>query len=418
MRLKAGPGDFRVWEELTFEPAPDGEFYVHILRKEKLDTTRALAIVAREARVDRGDVAFAGLKDRQGQTEQWITIRGRRLEYRGEGIEVRFKGRTRRPLTSKMSRGNRFEIIVRDLGDDDLARLHRRLPVLAHCGYPNYFDDQRFGCLKHGQGFAQRNVLRGEWEEALHRLLARPSRVAITGDIRLKQSLERHWGDWEACAAFSRGPLYGRVFQHLLHQPMDFRGALALLPGRIKLINAYAWQSFVWNRGVSHLLEELLPLDERARLPSEIGDLWSWRHLDRSTEQLVDRLSTPLFAPGAPLGAPRFAAAVRRVLADEGVDPDALAPAVPGMELRTEARPLRVVPRDLNASAPIADRENRGRRSVCLSFGLPRGSYATLLIKCLFEAPRQRHRGARERPPAPWRGRPRRQPDNESTNQP
>ena len=249
MRLKAAPGDFQVREELDYEPAADGEFYVHVLRKEKLDTPRALALVAQEAGVSRGDIAFAGLKDRQGQTEQWITIRGRRFDFRGGGVEVRFKGRTARPLTSKMSRGNHFDIQVRDLGEADVERLLRRLPLIRRCGFPNYFDDQRFGCLKHGQGFAQRNVLRGEWETALHRLLARPSKVALTGDVKLKRLLERHWGDWEACASFSRGPLYGKVFQHLVRRPDDFRGALELMPTRVKLINAYAWQSMVWNRG-------------------------------------------------------------------------------------------------------------------------------------------------------------------------
>jgi tRNA(Glu) U13 pseudouridine synthase TruD len=32
---------------------------------------------------------------------------------------------------------------------------------------PNYFDDQRFGCLRHGQGFPMRSVLLGDHERAL-----------------------------------------------------------------------------------------------------------------------------------------------------------------------------------------------------------------------------------------------------------
>jgi tRNA pseudouridine13 synthase len=406
MRLKVSPGDFRVTEELDWDPAPGGEYYVHVLRKEKLDTPGALALVAREAGVERADIAFAGLKDRQGRTEQWITIRGKRFDYHGEGLDVRFKGRTARPLTSKMSTGNRFEITVRDLGAGDVARVARRLPVIARCGFPNYFDDQRFGCLRHGQGFAQRNVLRGEWETALHRLLARPSRVAISGDVKLKQSLSTHWGDWQRCASIARGPLYGRVFQHLLREPADFRGALALLPTRMKLIHAYAWQSFVWNRATRHLLEELLPRDQQTTITTAAGTLCSWKGLERSTGQLLDRLATPLFAPGAPLGAPRFAAAVRRVLAEEGVDPTGAGEPIPGMELRTEPRTLRVLPRDLRCGEPMPDRHNRGRLAIELSFGLPRGSYATLLVKCLFEQAR-RERGARPRPRTVFR-RPRR----------
>jgi tRNA(Glu) U13 pseudouridine synthase TruD len=76
------------------------------------------------------------------------------------------------------------------------------------------------------------------------------------------------------------------------------------------------------------------------------------------------------------------------------------------MELRTEPRALRVLPRDLRADPPRPDRESRGRLAIDLSFGLPRGSYATLLVKCLLE-PAPRELGERRRPSTVFR-RPRR----------
>ena len=41
MSLKYSPRDFKVRELLEFDPDPAGEFYVHLLRKEKLDTQEA-----------------------------------------------------------------------------------------------------------------------------------------------------------------------------------------------------------------------------------------------------------------------------------------------------------------------------------------------------------------------------------------
>jgi len=46
-----------------------------------------------------------------------------------------------------------------------------------------------------------------------------------------------------------------------------------------------------------------------------------------------------------------------------------------------------VVPEDLAVSAGSADELYPGRQKVALSFFLPRGSYATLLIKRLLLAP-------------------------------
>ena len=151
MRLKTLPGDFRVRESLDYVEDRHGPFFVHRLRKEKLDTLQAIQIVAERARVDRSRIAFAGLKDRQGVTEQWISIEGARVDWRGAGIDVRFVGRSNEPVTSKVSEGNEFAIVVRDLGDDELRTFERRLPQVEQDGFANYFDDQRFACLRHAR---------------------------------------------------------------------------------------------------------------------------------------------------------------------------------------------------------------------------------------------------------------------------
>src|SRR5262245_41057543 len=145
MRLKALPEDFVVTEVLDFERAPDGPYYVHRLRKEKLDTLEALSILTREAGITREDVAFAGLKDRQAETEQWISIKNKRVDIDRRDLQVRFFARSNAPITSKLSSGNQFRIVARDLTLLDVAMVRRNLPALLKAGMPNYFDDQRFG---------------------------------------------------------------------------------------------------------------------------------------------------------------------------------------------------------------------------------------------------------------------------------
>ena len=74
MRLKTTPDDFRVRELLEWEEVPDGDFVVHKLHKEKLSTPEALTMLSRDADVERAKIAYAGLKDRQAVTDQFITI--------------------------------------------------------------------------------------------------------------------------------------------------------------------------------------------------------------------------------------------------------------------------------------------------------------------------------------------------------
>jgi tRNA pseudouridine13 synthase len=382
MRLKVRPEDFRVRELLEYEDDPRGEHYVHLLRKEKLDTVQALTEVARACGVARSDIAFAGLKDRQGVTEQWISVRGRRLELRRRDLQVVFRGRTNRPITSKQSSGNAFEIVLRGLRQRDVERLRARLPNLHESGFPNYFDDQRFGNVKHGQGFILRDVLAGDYESALRKLIAEPSPKAITGDVKLKRILRHKWGDWDACDAIARGPAFRRVFA-ILKSGGDFKAALAALPTRTKLIHAYAYQSYLWNRALSRWLRLELTPAQQTEVWTVLGRLRSWSKLPAAKVARLQRMEAPLFAGDLAGGEPSFRAALDAVLRREEVTVgDCDRAALPGLELKTELRPALLIPGDVELQGPRPDKHADGL-AVKLSFTLPRGAYATMLIKCL-----------------------------------
>lgn len=396
MRLKVAPGDFRVRESLDFVEDRNGPYFIHRLRKEKLDTLEAIRIVAAEARVDRAKIAFAGLKDRQGVTEQWISIEGARLDYRGRGVEVRFFGRSAEPLTSKQSHGNDFAIVVRDLDRRELDTFEARLPEVRRSGFANLFDDQRFACLKHEQGFVMREVLRGRYEKALRDLIAKPSPRAITGDVALKRALAHSWGDWERCKSIARGPIWRRLFEHLIQDPGDFRGALELLPSRQKLIHAFAFQSYLWNRAVDLFLKRRVAAEDQLVVRTLAGQHTSWRSLEAPARAALEAAETPLCGREGPAGDPDFASAMGRVFRDAHLDAESFRThQVSGMVLRQEPRDLVCRPRNLTVSGPDRDERHRGQLKLELRFGLPRGAYATMLVKHLFPSSRPGWHGGR-----------------------
>ncbi|MCC6670762.1 MAG: tRNA pseudouridine(13) synthase TruD [Planctomycetes bacterium] len=406
MRLKVAPEDFQVREVLTFPEHPEGAYFVHRMRKEKLDTMQALQLLVKHTGVSRADIAFAGLKDRQAQTEQWISVRGRRVDIDAPGLEVRCVGRSTEPITSHLSAGNEFRIVVRSLSLFEAARLRRNLPSLLKAGFPNYFDDQRFGCLRHGQGFAMRSLLRGDPERALQRILARPSRVAISGDVRLKRFLQEHWGEWDLLLRVARGPLYRNAFERLAAHPGDFRGALAELPLRLRLIHAFAYQSFLWNRAVSRFLRPMVLERERVELTTEAGTFLGWRYLKEDMVARLRTARTPLWAPDGEGGDPGFRRAMATVLDEDGITEEMVRQhQVPGMIWKEEARPLLVMPGAFQAGALLPDDLAPGFHRITLSFRLPRGAYATMLIKRLFARPPE-PRTDRERPPREFFGPP------------
>ncbi|MBL9079892.1 MAG: tRNA pseudouridine(13) synthase TruD [Planctomycetes bacterium] len=384
MRLKVTPEDFRVRELLEWDEVRDGGFVVHRLRKSKLSTAEALALIARECDVDRSELAYAGLKDRQAVTEQFVTIPRRAVELKLANLQLLPVGSTDRPITSRQSRGNAFEIVVRDLTPAQGSLLRRNLPSLVKTGFPNYFDDQRFGSVRHGQGFPMRNVLRGDFERALQQLIAEPSPVAITGDVKLKRTLQLRWGDWEACARIARGPAYERLFDHLLAQPDDFRGALEFVPLRTRVIHAFAYQSLLWNRAVSRLLRGGVLSAQRLRIATLAGDLMAWKYLAPEREQKLLAMQTPLYGPDGTGGSEPFRRAMSAELEDAGLTrEDFLRNEVPGMVWKEEHRDVLVKPAAVQEVRVGADELHPGRVCAALAFELPRGSYATMLIKRL-----------------------------------
>ena len=95
---------------------------------------------------------------------------------------------------------------------------------------------------------------------------------------------------------------------------------------------------------------------------------------------------------------------MNRVLQREGLRrEDFLTHQVKGMILREEPRRAVVVPSDLSNGPLERDEVHRGRNKLTLTFSLPRGAYATMLIKRLFAGPMFADDGRRHRT-SRWRG--------------
>ena len=386
MRLKQRVGDFRVRELLARDYlGTQGDHRVYRVTKRKLTSDEAARLLADEAGVEAGEVCIAGLKDRQGITIQYMSVaRGREVRLALPELRVETVGFAERALSSAHSLGNAFELTVRALRSADVAQLRMNLPLMRDFGVPDYFDDQRFGNLTHGQGWIYRDLCQGRHEAALRNLLGASSPYDDDRHRRFKEGLARHWGDWRECRDDAgRFGAHHSVFEHLARQPDDFAGAFAHVATRVKLIHLFAWQSHLWNRAVVELVRDGVAAEERVVLESEEGKLLAYRGVPPPA--LAARTTFPL--PGerlegvAPADRERF----ERVLAEEGLTPEQMAVAgVPGFALKGEERPLLLRPTHLRVRPPEPDNLNRGDLCVRVRFELPRGSYATLVVKRLF----------------------------------
>jgi tRNA pseudouridine13 synthase len=280
---------------------------------------------------------------------------------------------------------------VRDVSRSALVELEAELATVRAHGIPNYFGEQRFGNLRHGQGWIARDLVVGEHERALKSLLCARSESDNERNRRFKSGLSAKWGDWRACRDVAgRFGAHHSVFEHLTKRPDDFAGAFRYIASRLRLIHLYAWQSHLWNRAVARYVESITPAPERLVVPTPEGRLY----FARGAISVDPEMKNSFRLPGPKLADvehPRQRELLEEALRREGVKPEEFdIRGVSGFQLKGEDRALVIHPRELSLS-------RHGRDAIDLHFELPRGSYATLVVARLSatDRPRRRARGSK-----------------------
>ncbi|MDR9454978.1 MAG: tRNA pseudouridine(13) synthase TruD [Spiribacter sp.] len=149
-RVAASPEDFQVTEVLGYRADGEGPHLLVEIEKCGLSTADAMQQLARAWDCPRREMGYAGRKDRQAVTRQWLSVPwpvNAALPETGpigEGLVVLSVERHRRKLRIGALQGNRFRLTLREANLDPGA-VSSRLARMARCGVPNYFGPQRFG---------------------------------------------------------------------------------------------------------------------------------------------------------------------------------------------------------------------------------------------------------------------------------
>jgi tRNA pseudouridine13 synthase len=385
MRLKQRPEDFQVTESWRFDEDPRGVYFVYLMDKQKLSTFDAVDRICVRFKIPRAGVSYCGLKDKQGRTSQLVALHRRQVEMQDPDLRLKPIGRTTRPLSAENTTSNRFAVTVRDLSEEDAARLPASLAEVRRLGVVNYFDSQRFGSLKHGQGFIVKDLMRGDFEVALRNVLARPSDLDRSDDARVKAFWKAHWGEWERKNPYPGAERYAAVVKHLRAHPRDFRGAILRTEPRWRALQVFAYQSWLWNEGAKAYLRQVAGIERLVSLRYQAGTLLFPRELDAALARLLNASAFPLLAPATRFEDPVVERAALAVLGREDMTlADLAVPETPEIHFEPEDRPLLVHPGRLAVGEARPDELNRGRLRVNVAFTLPPGAYATLVVKRLF----------------------------------
>jgi tRNA pseudouridine13 synthase len=148
-RIKEQPEDFEVEEVPAYAPSGQGEFLYLWVEKRDLGAQYFVRQVARRLGVPAGEVGTAGLKDRRAVTRQMVSVparaEGQLDQLAGDGIRLLQVSRHGNKLRPGHLHGNRFRVLVRGTDQSAAEHLDPLLERLRRGGLPNFYGPQRFG---------------------------------------------------------------------------------------------------------------------------------------------------------------------------------------------------------------------------------------------------------------------------------
>jgi tRNA pseudouridine13 synthase len=375
LRLRAKPEDFVVREVLKRPPGKNGDHAVYRVTKRLLTTLEVQQRLAQDLGVAPRSLSFPALKDRGAQATQYFSVKGRAPDYlRGQGYVAQFEGRYPRPLGPQDLAGNWFTLTIRRLDAVSAGGLVQALKEMELAGCPNYFDDQRFGSYGRDGVFIGKLVVEGRAEEALKAYFT----ISVPGDpaeLRpFKRLAAERWGDWAGLIAAAPRSNHRSILTFLKDHPEDHRRALNLVTPRLLPLLLQAYQSALWNRVASRVLDSAVGGPHHT---VDVAGMPLAVHRGVPPEDIKGlTLALPSHRAEYPNGPAR--AAFEEVLAEEGLEREQLkARIMTRAYLPKGTRPLLVFP----TGTEEQQLQTPEGMVVVLTFLLPPGAYATLVVK-------------------------------------
>ncbi|MFH0861041.1 MAG: tRNA pseudouridine(13) synthase TruD [Candidatus Altiarchaeota archaeon] len=353
--IKQVPEDFIV-EEIAEERLEEEGQYIHFtLEKKNWDTLRAIKEISQRLRVSQKRLGFAGTKDRRAVTRQRVSVWDVKLEDL-EKVSIKdimlsdFSHSDDRINLGDLE-GNRFSVTVRKivLPEDEVRRRVDAIAGELSSGFPNYYGVQRFGIQRPITHLVGREILRGDFNEAVRIYLGKSFGVEEGESDSARQ---RFWesGDYgEAIRSFPKHLGYEHaLLNHLVKKPTDHVGALRNIPQKLRWMFVHAYQSYVFNLALSEYIRKGFDV-ERLPLPGYETQL------DEVTASILD---------------------------GENVSPeDFKVGRMPELSSKGEYRDCFIPVMDSRFESAGGDELNAGFTKVIISFSLPKGCYATSLLR-------------------------------------
>ncbi|HLD43558.1 MAG TPA: tRNA pseudouridine(13) synthase TruD [Candidatus Nanoarchaeia archaeon] len=352
MKLKESPEDFIVKEIFPIEGILEkgGNYHIYLLSKTNRSTPEAISRLSRILNLPESSFGYAGNKDKRARTEQYISIKGKKArDIDDANLKIEYKGSLHEPISLGDHEGNQFEITIREITPEE-HKVFLKNTRNATIVFPNVFGEQRFS---NDNAEIGKCIVKQEFSKAVTLLL-------------------KHKGSYEK-----------KMREHFETQPSDAIGCLRKMPSKILRLFIHAYQSKLFNE----LLKDSIkrdPTEEASIKPKSMENKPKKEKLiehmpkkcrsieNKSKSKNVKNKKLPLIGFGT------NESLINPILKKENLTTrDFIIPQLP--ELSSEGT-------ERNAFETCTGFKilHDSKETVKLEFSLPKGAYATVLIRYLF----------------------------------
>jgi tRNA pseudouridine13 synthase len=378
--IKQVSNGFRV-SELVHESLADSmsktfddqhRYPIYILEKHDIDSNHALFEIERECGIK---LRVMGIKDAKAVTVQYAgtdkVMKNPPSELKTRHTQLTLKGFAKRPLGKEFLAGNRFEITIHDPYSNDLSCL---LPEISRIG--NFYGLQRFGSERLVTHLIGREIIKRNFDRAVELLLSYTTEydTPMSKEIRNKSADPENYE--QVLRTLPRGM---DIERHVLTALVAGKGAILALravPITIRRLFVQAYQAYIFNKCLSAAVfkEENLLEPANGDLcfemegPESFGRIIKYDQAANVKMTPAIRMSGYSFQPGKG----RFEKITATVLKEEGVTAKDFY--IKEMQELSHQGGFR--------QAPLWCMDFSYRRNpLVVSFKLPKGSYATTLLR-------------------------------------
>jgi tRNA pseudouridine13 synthase len=360
--IKQGSEGFMVSElvneslDISLSYNENHRYPLYILEKRDIDSNHALFEIERELHMR---FRVMGIKDAKAVTTQYAgmerVMRNPPAELKSRHTRLTLKGFTKHPLQKKFLAGNKFEIRIYNVRSSDLSGF---VPHIGKVG--NFYGLQRFGSERLVTHLIGREIVKRNFIQAVELLLCHTTEFDTQMSREIRNKCVDPSNYRQVLKMLPRGMDIERQVLSALVAGRDTIAALRAVPITIRRLFVQAYQAYIFNRCLSRAVMEG---------PVTFGRIVKYNPNSKTKLVPAIRMAGYTFQPGKG----RFENITRAIMQEEE-EVSAKDFYIKEMQELSHQGGFR--------QAPLWCTDFRYERDpLTVSFKLPKGSYATTLLR-------------------------------------